>query len=182
MKQAYVEQKFALDAFWGFLLEEDVADRVDDEYLAVLSDNALLDALGAQCPFWLPGHACVVGAWLAGRHDLFPLLLVFFFHGALFAAVARYQFRGGLVGGVIWAVVEQLGVTSGRGIDSGNAGDGRLVTPGRLASLANVTLDKVLAAAPSHEQGKVVETAAKDKQQADDDRAKAGAEALVVVA
>jgi hypothetical protein len=174
----YIEQELALCAILGLLLQEDIADGIDDQNLAVLCNNALLSALRARNDFGLDRCADATGACLLHSLDLL-VLDALLLHGALLATVPWDKLF--IVRGVFG--LSRLSRSSNRGsVGTGDALDGSFVTPGGLARMADVSLDKLSAALMCHEKGKVVHSTAHDDQHAKENRAEAWAEAGVVVA
>jgi hypothetical protein len=173
----YVKEELALHAVLGLLFQKDVTNRVHNEHLAVLSDNALLSSLRSGSNCGLNGSADASRA--CGSHSLDLLaLLVFLVHGALLPTVPGHKLfiRGFLV---FFLVIPLFGVDW---VDSRNALNGSLVTPGGLARVADVALDKLPAAPPAHEEGKVMHASAHDQEHTHENGAEPGTETLVVVA
>lgn len=146
----YVEQEFALGTFLSLLLEEDVANRVDNQYLAVLCNNAPLCSLRTGDDFRLDRSAAS-GTCLPCKLNLLALLGLLV-HGALFTTVPGHKLLRGIL---IGALLDRGAGWSG--INTRDALNSSLVSPRGLARMSDVSLDKLLATLPSHEQGEVVE-------------------------
>lgn len=176
----YVEQEFSLDAIFGLLFQKDVAHRVNNEDLAVLSHDTLLRSLRTRDQLCFNRSANALNSSFPCSLHLFPFLLLLL-HGALLTAVSWDHF----VRGVFWGIgVELLAVHSGSGssIDAWDARDGRLIAPSSPACMSDVSLDEFSSALPPHEECKVMEASAHDDQKTKDNRAEPRAKALVVVA
>jgi hypothetical protein len=173
---AYVEQKLALCAILRLLFQKDVANRVNDQNFAVLRNDALLGALRTRNDFGLNRRANTTAAGLLHGLDLFvfdSLLL----HGTLLTTVPWDILLG------IWRIfrLSRLGSSDRSSASTRDALDGRLVTPGSLARMADVSFDEFPAALVRHGESKVVHSTTHDDQHTDENRAEAWAEASIVI-
>ncbi|KAH8716190.1 hypothetical protein HC256_004969 [Beauveria bassiana] len=154
------------------LLEEHMAHGVDNEHLAILSNDSLLDARGRHRSIArrrLRGGA--LGRLLLGRAAV--LLARLLIHHATLLAVARLRHgRVLLLGGR----VGRGRCRSGLRVEAGN-----VAAPGRVARKLDVATHKLLLPLPVHVEDQVVHRAAGKHEQADNDGAQAGPVAVVVV-
>lgn len=172
----YIQEELVKFTLGSTLLKVDIADAIDNENLAVLSDSALLCANRTASEVGLVGSAdsrvlCLLGNGSSGRLWLLCSTSAVTLGSALLLAVPVHGLRLFLGRG--------FRNGGGCGVNAGNASD--LVTPGNATGLANVALDKVAVLHPVHVEGDVVDTTTEEDKEADHDRAETRAKSLVVV-
>lgn len=175
----YVEKELLLLAFFSLFLEEDIARRIDNENLAVFSDNALLGTLRARGQRCFDRRRDTRLARLLRDNSLL-VLAVLLLHGALLTTVHRGHLLSSFV-----RIIPLFSVDRRRGgdrVDAGNALDASVVTPSSPAGMPNIALDKLPATLVGHEQSEVVHATTHDDEHANHHGAKSRAVTLVVVA
>ena len=178
LSSTYVEEELALGAVLGLLFQEDITNRVHNEHLAVLSDDALLRSLRPRSKLSLDRSADASGARSSYGLDLLALLSGVLVHGAFLATVPgdKLLLSGILLLGLVFPLL------SVHRLDAGDTLDGALVTPGSLTRMADVALNELPATPPAHEQRKVVHASTKDGEASEQHREEARTKAVVVVA
>ncbi|EPE05823.1 hypothetical protein F503_08354 [Ophiostoma piceae UAMH 11346] len=182
-----VEEELLDLALRVHLLQVDVAQRVDNQDLAVLGRDPSLGARrtsrrlrsrGGRAAAGSTGTSNTAAAATAGGVTVLGRIAlgVALLHAALLA-VHSHLLLLSIAAGLL------LGGRSGRGVgaDGVQVHAGQLVAPGGLARIADVAVDKLALALPAHVQRQVVDGAADKDKEADHDRAEARAVAVVVV-
>lgn len=170
-------------AFLGLLLEVYVANRVDDQDLAVLSDSALLCADGTAGQLGFDRSADALGLGLLSEPRVVALsnaiastLLLLSFHGALLLPVPLHAL---FVVGSLRAGSRAIGLP-GNAVKTRDARN--LVTPCCASGVRDEALDVLAVVAVVHVEGDIVDGTAEEEEQANDDGTEARTEALVVEA
>jgi hypothetical protein len=175
---AYVDKILALCSIWLLDLQEDVADRVNDQDFAVLRNDTLLGSYGAGDDLGFNWTTDTISASLFHGLNLLWLAGILL-HGAPLTAVPGDLLIRSVLGGIVFRL---RGRNRGRScVHSRDTLETALVTKSSLARHPNVPLPKLLAASPRHEESEVVEASTHYDEQADHDGTKARTEALVVV-
>jgi hypothetical protein len=174
---AYIQEELVKLTLLGTLLKVDIADAIDDENLAVLSDCALLCTNRTAGNLSLDRRAdsgvlCLLGNSSSGWLRLLGSTLAITLGSTLLLSVPVHSLRFFLGCG--------FRDRSRCGVDTGDASD--LITPSDTTGLTNVALDKVAVLHPVHVEGNVVDTTAEEDEEADHDRTETRAKSLVVVA
>lgn len=154
-------------ALLRLVFQEDVADGVDDQDLAVLRHGALLRADGAAGQLGFDGRADALGLSLLDRARVLrravaAALLLLALHRALLLPVPLHALV--VVGGRLLAGSRAIGLA---GAEAGDVGEVAVVAPCHAAGVLDVALDELALALPADVQGAVVGAAADDDEQAE---------------
>lgn len=180
----YVEEIFVGLAFCRLFLKIHVADRVDDQDLAILSDGALLCANRAACQLGFDRRADTLVLGLLSKSRVVALcgavaatvLLLLPFHRTLLLPVPLHAL---FVVGSLRARSGGAGLAATKTGDVCNAG---VLTPCGASGVLDEALDIFAVVAVAHVERDIVDEAAEEEEQTDDDRAETWAETRVVVA
>jgi len=169
-------------AFLSLLLEVYVANRVDDQDLAVLGDSALLCSNGTagQLGFDRSANTFVLGLLSEARvaaalssaiaSTLFLLLL----HSTLLLPVPLHAL---LIVGSLRTGSRAIGLTSTKTRDVRN-----VIAPRSASGVLDEALDILAVVAVVHVKGDIVDGTAEEEEQANDDGTETGTETFVVEA
>ena len=178
----YVKKELVGLAFLGLLLEVYVANRVDDQNLAVLSDGALLctDRAAGQLSLDRSADTLVLGllsesgvaaVLRSAVGSALPLLLL---HSTLLLPVPLHAF---FIVGSLRARSRAIGLAGVETRDVRN-----VVSPCGASGTLDEALDVLAVVAVVHVKGNIVDSTAEEEEQTNDDGTEARAETLVVEA
>lgn len=156
-------------------LEVNVTKRVNNQDLAVLSNNTLASTSGANS-----GSRSGISrlSRALGAADLLDGLSTVALLGLLVHATLSSVL--GQRGSFFLLALGRSG-SRGRSRSSFDTGDVKTATPSSFTGKLDVALDKLGLTLPAHVEGKVVNTATNDEEQTNHNRAQAGSVAVVVV-